>query len=77
MDQLPCEVIDSVKEFYQRDDISCICPGCQDTVSVKSSDREKVKLQKWHLYSSLKETHSIYIAEHPEFRKGLSKFSML
>ena len=70
-------VTDNIKEFYQRNDISCIGPGRWDTVSVKSSDGEKVKLQKRHLYSSLKETHSIYTAEHAGFKIGLSKFSML
>ena len=70
-------MIDEVKKFYERDDISRICPGKRDVVSVKSNDGEKVKLQKRHLYSSLKERHAIFQAEHPEFRIGPAKFAML
>ena len=77
LDQLALELIDEVKKFYERDDISRICPGKRDVVSMKSKDGEKVKLRKRHLYSSLKETHAIFQAEHPEFRIGPAKFAML
>ena len=52
-------------------------PGKRDVVSVRSDDREKVKVQKRHLYSSLKGTHAIFQTEHPQFRIGISSFVML
>ena len=43
LDQLARKVIDNVKEFYQKDSISHICPGRRDTISVKYNDEEKMK----------------------------------
>ena len=54
-----------------------MCPGKPDVVSVRSDDGEKVKLQKQHLYSSLKETHALFQTEHPQFRIGISSFTIL
>ena len=47
------ELKNTVKEFYEQNGISHMCPGKQDVVSVRSDDGEKVKLQKQHLHSSL------------------------
>ena len=58
------ELKDTVKEFYERNDISHMFPEKRDVVSVRSVDGEKVKLEKWHLYSSLKEIHAIFNTEH-------------
>ena len=52
-DGLPGETIELVKAFYQRDDVSRISPGKRDIVTVRNSGR-KFKLQKRHLYFSLK-----------------------
>ena len=49
-------------------------PGKRDVVSVRSVDGEKVKLQKWHLYSSLKETHAIFNTEHLNSEQVLAAF---
>lgn len=51
--------------------------GKRDVISVRSDNGEKGKLQKQHLYSSLKKTHAIFQAEHPELRTGISSFAML
>ena len=61
---LALELKDTVKKFYEWNDISRMCPRKQNVVSVRFDDGEKVKLQKQHLYSSLKETHAIFQAEY-------------
>ena len=65
-----------IEMFYQRDDISRMCPGRHDIVTVKTTDG-KVKLQKQHLYFKIRETHSIFLSEHTEVKISLSKFAML
>ena len=65
-----------IEMFYQRDDISRMCPGRHDIVTVKTTDG-KVKLQKQHLYFKIRETHSIFLSEYTEVKISLSKFAML
>ena len=76
MDRIAKEINEKVKDFYQRDDISTVAPGKRDVVTV-SSDQGKVKLQKRHLYMSIKETHSTFLQENPEMHIGLTNFGML
>ena len=71
------ELKDTVKGFYEQNDISRMCLGKRDIVSVRSDDGEKVKLIKRHQYSSLKETHAASQAKHPHFKIGISSFTML
>lgn len=44
-----------MRQFYQCDDISRMAPGKRDVVTVRSSNG-KEKVQKRHLYMSIKET---------------------
>ena len=74
---LVLELKDTVKEFYEQNDISCMCLGKRDVVLVRSDDGEKAKLIKRHQYSSLKETHAAFQVEHTQFRIGISSFTML
>ena len=48
------ETIETVKNFYTRDDISRMAPGKRDVVFIRDKDGNK-KLQKRHLYMSIKE----------------------
>ena len=75
LDKTAPELVKMIEIFYQRDDISRMCPGRRD-VTVKTSDG-KVKLQKWHLYFEIGETHTVFLSEHPEVKISLSKFAML
>ena len=52
------ETIKKVEEFYCRDDISRQAPGKKDNVTVWKK-QDKVKLQKRHMYYTVKETHSL------------------
>ena len=75
-DKIASEWVKMIEMFSQRDDISRMCPGRLDVVTVKTTDG-KVKLQKQHLYFKIGETHAIFLSEHPEVNISLSKFAML
>ena len=76
LDKAASELVKMIEIFYQRDDISRMCPGRRDVVTVKTSNG-KVKLQKRHLYFKIRETHAIFLSEYPEVKISLSKFAML
>ena len=58
------DLVKMIEMFYQRDDISRMCPGRREVVTVKITDG-KVKLQKQHLYFKIQETHAIFIVRAP------------
>ena len=66
-----------VKEFFERDDVSRLCPGKKDCVSVKLKDRRKEKVQKRLLLSNLKEIYEHFVTENPDLKIGFSAFGML
>ncbi len=70
------ETIKKVEEFYCRDDISRQAPGKKDYVTVWKK-QDKVKLQKRHMYYTVKETHSLFKLENPDLKIGKSKFAQL
>ena len=70
------ETIKKVEDFYCRDDISRQAPGKKDYVTVWQK-QDKVKLQKRHMYYSVKETHSLFKLENPQLKIGKSKFAQL
>ena len=43
---LPAHTVNSVKTFYERDEISRIMPGLKDYVSIKHSNGEREHFQK-------------------------------
>jgi hypothetical protein len=73
---LAAETIEAVKNFYTRDDISRMAPGKRDVVTIKDQEGKK-KLQKRHLYMSIKETYGVFKDENPNVKIGLTKFSTL
>ena len=73
---LAAETIEAVKNFYTRDDISRMAPGKRDVVTIKDQEGKK-KLQKRHLYMSIKETYMVFKDENPNVKIGLTKFSTL
>ena len=58
------------------DDISRMAPGQRDVVTIKDYEGKK-KLQKRHLYMSIKETYGVFKDENPNVKTGLTKFSIL
>ena len=77
-DALSDAVISKIEAFYQQDDISRMCPGKKEFVSVKTDSGREHK-QKRLLQMNLSEAHQIYLSENDkeEFKVGLSKFSSL
>ncbi len=70
------DVVDKVREFYEDDDISRICPGAKETVSVKI-DGEKVKKQKRLVLLGLKESYERWKEVNPSDTIGFSSFASL
>ena len=56
------DTVNVIKTFYQRDDISRMAPGKGNVVSIRS-DTGKEKVQKRHLYMSIKETYTLFKEE--------------
>eukprot|EP00112_Aurelia_sp_Birch-Aquarium-sp1_P023526 Seg7039.2 transcript_id=Seg7039.2/GoldUCD/mRNA.D3Y31 product="hypothetical protein" protein_id=Seg7039.2/GoldUCD/D3Y31 len=73
---LPSQTIASVKNFYVREDISRMSAGKRDVITIRDKDGKR-KLQKRHMYMSIKEAHGIFKEENPELKIGLSKFAEL
>ena len=65
-----------MQQFYHRNDISRMAPGKRDVVIVRSCNG-KEKVQKRHLYMSIKDTSNFFLTEHPKVKIGLTKFGYL
>ena len=65
-----------MRQFYQCNDVSRMAPGKRDVVTVRSS-YGKEKVQRRHLYMSIKETFNFFLTEHPNIKTGLTKFEYL
>lgn len=62
----------SVRAFYQRDDNSRITPGMKQTVT-----KNKLKMQKRILMSSLKDLHDKFLSENPDLKMSNATFCRL
>ena len=69
-------VINCVKEFYQDDENSRLCPGKKECVSVVINN-VKVQKQKRLILLSLNELYSIYKQKYPDHKIGRSVFCAL
>ena len=73
-DAIPEQVLDDVRAFYQRDDISRMCPGKKDYISIKT-DQGRERHQKRLLLMNISEAHSLFCQDFGEGVIGLSKFA--
>ena len=73
---LEAESVEAVRNFYLRDDISRMAPGKRDVVTVRTDNR-KERLQKRHMYMTIKEAFGIFKIECPNIKVRLSKFAEL
>ncbi|KAJ4437802.1 hypothetical protein ANN_13740 [Periplaneta americana] len=73
---LDISTVTAVTEFYNRDDVSRQAPGLKDVRTIHKPDGSKERMQIRNLYSSLKETHALFISEHGSII-GKSKFADL
>jgi hypothetical protein len=70
------KTVQAVREFFNLDSISQISPGQKDFV-IERRDNDKYYSQKRYMRYSLRETHALYVNDHPELPIGLSKFCAL
>ncbi|KAK2548197.1 hypothetical protein P5673_031662 [Acropora cervicornis] len=75
-DALAEEEIKVVENFFNRDDISRICPGKRDFLSVKTSEGRELR-QKRLLLVNVNEAYELFKKEEPDLKIGRSKFASL
>ena len=68
------EIVDKVKSFYCRGDITRNAPGRRDVVTVRDEAGKK-KLQNRHLVMSIKECYETFKEFNPDVKIGVSKFA--
>ena len=73
--RLPTDTINAVKQFYEDDEFSRMCPGKKDFVSVKESSG-RIHKQKRLLLTNIKEMH-VEFKQRTKLKIGLSKFCEL
>ena len=75
-DALAEEEIKVVEDFFNRDDMSRICPGKKDFLSVKTSEGRELR-QKRLLLMNVNEAYELFKKEEPGLKIGRSKFASL
>jgi hypothetical protein len=71
------EVKAQVVAYYECDEVSRVCPGKKDTVSVRLTSGEKEKKQKRLVLANLKELYADFKKCHPNIKIGFSSFAAL
>lgn len=66
-----------VAAFYESNEVARLCPGRNDSVSVRGIDGEKERGKKRLVLANLKEVHSAFKASHPNANIGFSTFASL
>lgn len=70
-------ILDTVKSFYENDEISRIMPGIKDCVTVVDSNGIKTKMSKRLILCNLKEVYSLFKDKFSNITIGFSKFAEL
>lgn len=70
------DVVNTVKTFFETDEVSRCLPGIKDYISVKENGW-KVKKTKRLLLGNLREVYSLFKERHEDVKIGLSKFCQL
>lgn len=73
-DALSAEDVKTVRQFYENDDVSRMCPGKKDVVVVRTLDG-KEKMQKRIMIMNIAEAYQLFVADHLDVKIKLSKFS--
>ena len=71
------ELLARVKSFYEEDQISCMCAGKKDFVTIKNSDGTKECHQKRLILCNIREAYLQYKSTFPDDKIGFSKFAEL
>lgn len=73
---LDIDTVSLVKQFYSSDDISRVCPGKRDFVTVNENN-EKISKQRRLILMNLKEAYALFKQAHIGLKIGFSKFASL
>ncbi len=73
----PGGVIERVRDFFFREDISRCSPNRKDSISVKVPTGKRERLQKHILFSTLKEAYTQFVQENEDVKVGFTKFTQL
>lgn len=74
---LAAEVVATVRSYYESDEISRVCPGTKDCVTVKNENGDKVAMSKRLVLCNLMEAFRSFKDKHPGVKIGFSKFAEL
>ena len=66
-----------IGKFYERDDVSRMCPDKKDCVSIRNKDGSKEKVQKRLLLANISEIYANLKAEFRSLKIGFSTFALL
>ena len=72
---LPADTVNSVKSFYERDDVSRIMPGLKDYLSIKQRNSKREHIQKRLPFHNLNELYILYKNENEYVNFGFTKFT--
>lgn len=70
-------IVDTVKSFYENDEISRIMPGIKDCMTVVDLNGIKTKMSKRLILCNLKEAYSLFKEKFSDITIGFSKFAEL
>lgn len=70
------ETVKCVKEFYSSDEISRVCPGKRDYVTVDENN-VKISKQRRLILMNLQEAYATFKTQHINLKVGFSKFASL
>ena len=76
-EKLDKETKKCVNESYERDDVSRMCPGKKDCVSIGNKNGSKEKVQKRLILAKISEIYANFKAEFPSLKIGFSTFALL
>ena len=74
-DALSPQTLEAINAFYQRDDISRMCPGKKECISVKDDDGVRTNKQKRLLLMTISEAHQLFLSDFPGISISLSMFA--
>lgn len=72
--KLSPEIVEKVKSFYLKEDISRVSPGLKDRVKIKTNGSIIEYAQKRHMVYTIKEAYTIFQEENPETKIQIRKF---
>lgn len=70
---LGVNIAESVKDFYNSDEVSRMMPGKKDCVTIRNEHR-KIQVQKRLVLANLHEVYQLFKQTFPEYQSGFSKF---